>query len=60
MKHVALMHGTGMATMLRTGGDLHTAGHCAMSPLTSLQAGGTLFPTTACRYGLPAAGPTWQ
>ena len=35
-------------------------GHCAMSPLTPLQAGGVLFPTMACWYDLPTAGPIGQ
>ena len=51
---------TGVATMLHTDGDLLTTEHCAISTLMSLRAGGALFPTTACRYGLPEAGPIGQ
>ena len=49
-----------MATVLRTDGDLRTTEHCAISTLTPFRAGGVLFPTTAYRYGLQAAGPTRQ
>ena len=60
VKHVVTDARAGVATVLRIGGDLRTTGHYAMYPLTSLQAGGVLFPTTSCRYGLPVVGPIGQ
>ena len=52
--------GLGVATVPRTGGDLRTARHCCHSILDVALVRRSPVPTTACRYGLQAAGPTRQ
>ena len=52
--------GPGVATVLRTGGDLRPARHYCHSAPDVTPVKRSPAPTTACRYGLKTAGPTRQ